>query len=727
MYNSNKKLLRFIVLSSMIVGALFTFSGMTFSQDPDTTAPELVDFDITPQSVDVTYGTRGVDFVVEVTDVGTGVSSVAVYVSPAFGGQQSYACILSAGTELDGTWRCKIYIKQVPKNIGTWYFLSLQMIDAAGNQNVVNRFDLGPLGYPITFEVLGDPEAPQLTSFDISPRSVDIIGGTRSVSFFAEATDVGTGVESVAINVVDRTGRQRGCATTLIAGDNFSGTWKCTIYPKVGWALGTYTVLAVVLTDAAGNGRAVDRFELGPLGYPVTFEVTGDPEAPQLANFDITPQTVDVSGGTRAVDIIAQVTDVGTGTSTVAVYISPPSGGQGSYACTLLSGSEFDGSWRCRIYINNSPSKIGTWYFLTLLAIDQAGNRNEIDRFEVGAAGYPVTFKVISDAPPAIEAHANLTAEAMSDSGAIVNFTPPNAIDAVDGTFPASCAPSSGSTFALGNTLVTCNATDSVGNTATPTSFSVTVEDTTAPALSRVPTSQTIEAISVAGTPVTYSLPTALDFVDGARVASCAPSSGSTFSLGDTLVTCSASDTRGNIGEASFTIAVQDSIAPSLFNMPDNQTVIEGISGGGIAVSYLLPNASDIVDPSPAVRCAPASGSVFQLGDTTVTCTATDNSGNISQASFAIKVLTPAEGVIALLDEVEANGDAASAASTLKKIAALLTDGNTNNDGAVCNKLGAFINNIEHKRDQGKLTDDEANGLIVQAQAIMTSLECSAN
>ena len=49
---------------------------------------------------------------------------------------------------------------------------------------------------------------------------------------------------------------------------------------------------------------------------------------------------------------------------------------------------------------------------------------------------------------------------------------------------------------------------------------------------------------------------------------------------------------------------------------------------GGAAVTFATPSANDVVDPSPAVGCLPVSGSTFAVGTTTVTCTATDASGN---------------------------------------------------------------------------------------------------
>lgn len=61
-------------------------------------------------------------------------------------------------------------------------------------------------------------------------------------------------------------------------------------------------------------------------------------------------------------------------------------------------------------------------------------------------------------------------------------------------------------------------------------------------------------------------------------------------------------------------------------------------SGTSIQVSYTTPAASDNIDASVAVSCSPASGSVFNLGTTTVACSAADAAGNTAQSSFAVVV-----------------------------------------------------------------------------------------
>src|SRR4030095_3657494 len=54
-------------------------------------------------------------------------------------------------------------------------------------------------------------------------------------------------------------------------------------------------------------------------------------------------------------------------------------------------------------------------------------------------------------------------------------------------------------------------------------------------------------------------------------------------------------------------------------------------------VTYPSPTTSDNCSVSSVV-CSPASGSIFPVGTTTVTCTATDSSGNTATCSFTVNV-----------------------------------------------------------------------------------------
>ena len=64
----------------------------------------------------------------------------------------------------------------------------------------------------------------------------------------------------------------------------------------------------------------------------------------------------------------------------------------------------------------------------------------------------------------------------------------------------------------------------------------------------------------------------------------------------------------------------------------------EAGSAAGATVGYAV-TASDDVDPNPTVVCTPPSGSTFPLGSTTVSCMATDASGNSASGSFTVTVV----------------------------------------------------------------------------------------
>src|SRR5262249_42306892 len=126
-----------------------------------------------------------------------------------------------------------------------------------------------------------------------------------------------------------------------------------------------------------------------------------------------------------------------------------------------------------------------------------------------------------------------------------VTYTAPTATDNVDGTDPVTCSPASGSGFSVGTTTVTCNAHDVAGNQATPASFTVTVMDNLPPVIPNVPSNVNASATGPS-TPVSFSLPSATDNVDGNVPVSCTPAPGSGFPIGPTTVDCSATDSSHN-------------------------------------------------------------------------------------------------------------------------------------------------------------------------------------
>ena len=112
------------------------------------------------------------------------------------------------------------------------------------------------------------------------------------------------------------------------------------------------------------------------------------------------------------------------------------------------------------------------------------------------------------------------------------------------------------------STTLTFTVSDGHGGVASDTVV-VTVTDTHGPVLANVPASPlTVPATGASGAQVPYGPVTAVDLVDGSRPVTCSKSG--LFPIGDTLVTCSSSDSRGNSTSASFTVRVTDVTTPGL-------------------------------------------------------------------------------------------------------------------------------------------------------------------
>jgi hypothetical protein len=230
------------------------------------------------------------------------------------------------------------------------------------------------------------------------------------------------------------------------------------------------------------------------------------------------------------------------------------------------------------------------------------------------------TVTVQDTTAPVLVLPDDITAEATSSSGAMVNYTA-SASDLVDGPVSVSCEPSSGSTFALGTTSVNCSATDGHSNTAND-SFNVTVQDTTAPVIEDHD-DVTAEATGPGGAIVTYDSPATSDAVDGTGVASCLPASGSQFPIGETDVTCNASDDAGNNAvPLTFTVHVVDTTDPIITYVTRTAANSNGWNNGDVTVTWSCTDIVEVVEEE-------VSETVSTEGENqSATGTCVDTSGN---------------------------------------------------------------------------------------------------
>jgi hypothetical protein len=316
--------------------------------------------------------------------------------------------------------------------------------------------------------------------------------------------------------------------------------------------------------------------------------------------------------------------------------------------------------------------------------------------------------------------------------------------------------------FPMGTTTVTCSSTDTHGNTGSA-SFTVTVVslatvvpvfvseaisvtdtvtpalsvlvtvtevisvtdsvsavviDLTPPVLAGLPGPLTTEATGPGGAIVKFPQLTASDPDDAAGPVTCAPASGAIFALGTTTVTCRSVDTHGNVGFASFPVTVVDTTPPAL-TLPSNMTVLPTSLAGAVVTFAAF--ATDLVSGVVVVTCAPASGSTFRIGSTSVACSARDGRGNEGTGGFSVAVLSPAQIAADIIADILAS-NFRQAVALIQDLIAMLERGNS---AAGCEPLNAFITQVRAQAGK-KLTVDQARRLIERAQALATVLGCRA-
>jgi hypothetical protein len=91
----------------------------------------------------------------------------------------------------------------------------------------------------------------------------------------------------------------------------------------------------------------------------------------------------------------------------------------------------------------------------------------------------------------------------------------------------------------------------------------------------------------------------------------------------------------GLVGALAFGAPLAQAAAP-VINCPANIT-LSAVGGAGAAVSFTVIATDDSGVP-PTIVCVPPSDSLFPLGPTTVTCTATDADAEANTCSFTVTV-----------------------------------------------------------------------------------------
>jgi hypothetical protein len=218
---------------------------------------------------------------------------------------------------------------------------------------------------------------------------------------------------------------------------------------------------------------------------------------------------------------------------------------------------------------------------VTYTATD-ANNNRSVCTFTVTVTGNAC----VTDAtPPVLTAcPANITVVQTAAAGAVATWTAPTATDNC-GAPNVTANYQSGATFPVGVTTVTYTATDARNNRST-CSFTVTVTanacatDATPPTIA-CPANIALTATSASGAVATWANPTVSDncTATGSILVQASQASGSTFPVGTTTVTLTASDARNNRSTCTFNVVVSNVVTTCVGNLLTNAGFESDLTG----------------------------------------------------------------------------------------------------------------------------------------------------
>lgn len=227
----------------------------------------------------------------------------------------------------------------------------------------------------------------------------------------------------------------------------------------------------------------------------------------------------------------------------------------------------------------------------------------------------------------------NITqSNAVGQCNRVVSWVAPTASDNCPGVVMTSnFVP--GSTFPVGTTTVIYTATDVSSNTST-CSFTVTVVDTENPIITCPSNIIVGNDVGSCGAIVSFAA-SATD--NCSAVVTYSQNPGTSFPVGITTVTATATDPAGNTAMCTFTVTVNDTQTPTIScNAP---IVVSNAAGTcGATVGYTVTSADNCSGQTVVQTGGQASGTVFPVGTTTNSFTVTDASGNTATCSFTVTV-----------------------------------------------------------------------------------------
>jgi len=245
------------------------------------------------------------------------------------------------------------------------------------------------------------------------------------------------------------------------------------------------------------------------------------------------------------------------------------------------------------------------------------------------------TVTIVDTTKPGLSIPGDQTVEASSLDETLVDI---GQAEAHDITGISSITHNAPDVFPLGSTLIAWTATDNHGNITTAYQ-TITVLDTISPIIIS-PQDITSEAIDPTMNYIELGELVASDSVGIESIINDKPI---TFPFGSTTVTWTVTDTSGNISQATQVVTLVDTTLPEIFAPTDIVAEATGLSSTIVELGEAT--AHDIMGIASVTEHP---SRFFVLGETTITWTATDTSGNSASATQTVTIVdTTSPSIIA--------------------------------------------------------------------------------
>ena len=510
---------------------------------------------------------------------------------------------------------------------------------------------------------------------DIDNGSSENCGGVNLVSVMPNSfTCVNIGVNTVVLTVSDMNGNTATGTAQVTVNDVTPPTavaQNATVYLN---ASGIATLTAGMIDNGSNDQCGVissmsvspNSFTCNNLGANTVTLTVSDPSG-------------NTSTATATVTVLDTIAPVLTSTNTT---VALGANGTVNVTAAQLAGSVSDNCSVSTITVTPNSftcADLGA-NTVTLTATDASGNITTTT----------ATLTIIDNTPPMVITQ-NVTVQLDSLGSATITTGMINngSTDNCGSALTYSLSKTNFNCGDLGANTVVLSAMDASGNTGTATA-TVTVQDVTAPAATSFPPSVLYVDNSSCNALINWK-----PFIN--TFDACSPVTISStqndnllLSKGTHTLNFTVTDASNNSRNYTHTIQVLDTISPTITGVPSNISVNADANACGAVVSWTAPSASDNC-PGVTLTTSHAPGSLFPLGTTTVTYTATDAVNNTSTASFTVTVTDVSGPVINGQPATIALNATGTATLTLAQV--LTSAGITDNCGVQSSSLSKTLFN----------------------------------